>query len=111
MSDPAGRRGTDPVGRIPRLVDLGALLLFAGGGLTYLYARHEMRELSAGRGPFDELRGPRGGWNISHWGDMVTLSRVALGITIAGVVVGIVAFALHMRAPTHVPTDEQANHT
>lgn len=110
MSESSGRPAPAQVGRLARLIDLAALVCLVAGVGMYVYAQQGMKALAAGRMRYAQLSGQEGGWNLTHWSNLLLTSRVGLGLASAGVVIGIAAFVHHLRARKPIATDEQADH-
>jgi hypothetical protein len=110
VTAPTGGPAATRVSRRTRLVDAAALLLIVGGAAVYLYAHYRMGELAAGRMTFDRMPKPGTNWNLAVWNDLVTTSRVGLGLAGAGIAVGLVSFVRHLLERRSASTDAQADH-
>ena len=110
MTRDASRPRTSGVGRAGRLGDTAALVLVVSGAAVYAYAQYRMGQLAAGRMVHDQMSGPEGGWNLTMWGRMVSLSRAALVLIGAGVATGLASFVVHVIQKRHpAPAHEQEN--
>lgn len=98
------------VRRHTRMLDAAALLLIVSGAAVYLYAHYRMGELAAGRMPYSRMAKSGASWNITVWGNLVTTSRVGLGLAGAGVAVGIVSFARHLLEQRSASRNAEADH-
>jgi hypothetical protein len=94
-----------------RLADAAALLLIASGAAVYLYAQHQMGELAAGRMRHTQLTGPDGGWNLTVWGNLIRTSRIGIGLTGAGVAIGVASFASTLIRRSSARAHAQEDHS
>lgn len=95
--------------RRTRAIDAAALLLLVGGAAVYMYAEYRMGQLADGK--IRIVRSPRAGGfdTVLVWEQLLTTSRVGLGLAIAGLVAGVGAFANHYRERRSALAHEQAN--